>query len=223
MSQTIKSIDLGGVNAFLIETNSGFILVDTGFSNKRSDLDRVLAAAGCKPGDLKLIILTHGDSDHAGNAAYLCGKYGAKTAIHADDAGMVERCDMSWNRKPKPDRIALWFRVMTWFFSTFSKEDKFDVFKPDLILADGQDLSDYGLDAGVVHLPGHSKGSIGVLTPSGDLICGDLIYNLTSPSSIFIDDLAAYQTSIARLKTLPITNVYPGHGKPFLLSAFIKN
>ncbi len=105
MQQAIKTIHLllpyhlGSVNCYLIETDTGYILIDTGGSNKRTDLERELASAGCKPGNLKLIVITHGDFDHTGNARYLREKYGTKIAIHPDDAGMLERGDMFWNRK----------------------------------------------------------------------------------------------------------------------------
>ena len=62
---------LGSVNCYLIKTNTGHILIDTGCSNKRTDLEKELEGAGCQPSNLKLIVLTHGDFDHAGNAAYL--------------------------------------------------------------------------------------------------------------------------------------------------------
>jgi len=77
-----------------METDAGFILIDTGCSNKRVELEKRLESAGCKPGDLKLIVLTHGDFDHTGNAAYLRKKFGAKIAMHHEDSGMVERGDM---------------------------------------------------------------------------------------------------------------------------------
>jgi len=69
MPQEIKTIrlllpyHLGSVNCYLIETDTGYILIDTGGSNKRTDLEKELASAGCKPGYLKLIVLTHGDFD----------------------------------------------------------------------------------------------------------------------------------------------------------------
>ena len=47
------------------------MLIDTGKPEKRADLVARLERAGCRPGDLRLIVLTHGDYDHAGNAAYL--------------------------------------------------------------------------------------------------------------------------------------------------------
>jgi len=87
----LKAINLGGVNCFLLKAGSGFVLIDTGFKSKRVRLEKELVKVGYKPGDLELIILTHGDSDHADNAAYLRDKYKAKIAMHKDDAGMVEK------------------------------------------------------------------------------------------------------------------------------------
>jgi hydroxyacylglutathione hydrolase len=100
MRQEIKTINLllpyhlGSVNCYLIETETGYILIDTGGSNKRTDLEKELESAGCQPGYLKLIVLTHGDFDHTGNAAYLRKKFGTTIAMHDDDSGMVERGDM---------------------------------------------------------------------------------------------------------------------------------
>lgn len=220
MEQEIKAIHLGGVNCYLVKTGAGHILIDTGFKGKRLKLEKELAGAGCKPGDLKPIILTHGDSDHVDNAAYLREKYGAKIAMHKDDAGMVERGDMGWNRKAEPDHMSLLFKIM----SHVVKPGKFATFKPDLLIDESFDLSAYGLDAKVLHLPGHSKGSIGVLTPGGDLFCGDLLYNFFGrPNSQFIDDLAAFDASIEKISKLNVKTVYPGHGRPFSLDRFLVN
>lgn len=214
MAPEIKAIGRGGVNCYLLKTSSGFVLIDTGFKSKRAKLEKKLAGAGCKPGDLKLIILTHGDSDHADNAAYLREKYEAKIAMHKDDAGMVERGVMGWNRKARPDRMSLLFKIIT----RVVKPGKFATFKPDLYIDETFDLSAYGLAAKVLHLPGHSKGSIGVLTANGDLFCGDLLYNFFGrPNSQFIDDMSAFNASIDKVKKLNVQTVYPGHGKPFPL------
>lgn len=176
--------------------------------------------SNCLPGDLKLIILTHGDSDHAGNAAYLRKKYGAQIAIHTDDVGMVERGDMGWNRKAKSDRVSLIFRIMIRVFPLFFKAAKFEVFKPDFAIDESSDLSVYGLDARVVHLPGHSKGSIGVATAAGDLFCGDFVYNVAGFG--LIDDLRAHRESLDKVSKLDIRTIYPGHGKPISIGRFRK-
>ena len=95
----------------------------------------------------------------------------------------------------------------------------FETFEPDVLLEDGEDLSAYGLDARVVHLPGHSSGSIGVLTDDGDLFCGDLLVNVMGPSlHYYTDDLAQANESIRKLSDLGVETVYPGHGKPFPLN-----
>jgi glyoxylase-like metal-dependent hydrolase (beta-lactamase superfamily II) len=225
MKAETKVINLGGVNCYLVRIGGGFILIDTGVAARRADLERELVSAGCQPGHLKLIILTHGDSDHADNAAYLRDKYGALIAMHQSDAGMVERGDMSWNRKARADRVALGFRlimVVSGVVQRFRGPARFDTFTPDLILTDGADLAGYGFDARVLHLPGHSKGSLGILTARGELFCGDLLYNFGKPGALFLDDLADFRASLARLEKLEIGTVYPGHGKSFPLERFTR-
>jgi glyoxylase-like metal-dependent hydrolase (beta-lactamase superfamily II) len=221
MSKGIKIIDVGGVNCYLLEADDGFVLIDTGFSAKRMFLDEVLKKALNKPGEvpkkLKFVILTHGDSDHAGNCKFLRENYDAKIAMHFEDSKMVENGDMSWNRKSKPDKISFTFRLFT---LAFGKNSIFDTFQPDIYLQDGQNLAEFGLSAKVMYLPGHSKGSIGVLTNEGDLFCGDLIYNFAGFS--YIDNLEDFKESINKLKELDINTLYPGHGKPFSINYFNK-
>jgi hydroxyacylglutathione hydrolase len=208
---------LGKVNCYLIKTDAGFILVDTGSSNKGNYLENALKSAGCQSGNLKLIILTHGDFDHAGNAAYLRKKFGTQVAMHEDDSIMVERGDMFCNRK----KGNFFIRMVTPILFGFGKSERF---KPDLPIVDGYTLSEYGFDAKALHLPGHSKGSIGVLTSGGDLFCGDLLINGAKPSlNSIMDDLETAHNSVEKLKKLSINTVYPGHGKPFPMELFLKD
>ena len=205
-------LNMGAVNSYLVRTGRGCVLIDTGGSNQRAALAKELAGAGCWPGRLDLIVITHGDFDHIGNAAYLRQKFGAKIAMHRDDAGMAERGDMSWNRK----KGGLVLRTLVPLFFRFAQADRFS---PDLYLEDGDDLSSHGFDTRVLHLPGHSRGSIGVLAGDG-LFCGDLLDNTKRPAlNALIDNMAAAQASVERLTALEIDTVYPGHGEPFPLEA----
>ncbi len=202
---------LGSVNCYLIETGTGYILIDTGASNQRTALERELKSAGCSPSALQLIILTHGDFDHIGNAAYLRDVFGADIAMHRDDAGMAERGDMFWNRQ-SGNVLIRWLAPILFRFGKSSR------FAADLFVDEGYDLSGYGLAAQVVALPGHSKGSIAVLTTDGDLFCGDLFDNTEQPVlNAIMDDRAAALVSVEKLEKLLIRNVYPGHGRPFLM------
>jgi len=223
MPQEIKAFSLllpyrlGSVNCYLIKTNTGYILIDTGCTRKRTDLVKELESAGCKPGNLQVIVLTHGDFDHSGNAAYLRKKFGARIAMHHDDSAMVEGGNMFWNRS----KSNILIRMIAPILFRFGKSERF---KPDSYIEDGEDLSENGFDARVLHIPGHSKGSIGILTSSGDLFCGDLLENIHKPNlNSIMDNLTTANTSVEKLNKLSIRTVYPGHGKPFPMDVFIKN
>jgi glyoxylase-like metal-dependent hydrolase (beta-lactamase superfamily II) len=205
------------VNCYLVRSGDGFVLIDTAMSNQRPIIERELESAGCQPGNLRLIVLTHGDFDHCGNAAYLRQKFHAKVAMHFDDAGMVERGDMFWNRK-QPNPLV---RTLPGFFIRLTEANRF---RPDLYIKEGDNLSEYGFDANVIEIPGHSRGSIGLLTAAGDLFCGDLLGNRGRPRLwAIMDDLPAAFASIEKLRHLEINTVYPGHGQPFPMEQFIEN
>ena len=224
MNQEIIPIQLklpyrmGNVNCYLAKTGTGVILVDTGSPKNCVELETELDQAGCNSTNLRLIILTHGDFDHTGNAAYIKKKYNAKIAMHPEDSQMVEQGDMFLNRE-KGNFIQSWI-VKTLF--GFGKSRRF---KPDVEVTDGFDLTEYGLDARVIHIPGHSKGSIGVLTSDGQLICGDLFENTNENDSpkinSLMDDLEEAKRSINKLNNLKINNVYPGHGRSFRMDSFV--
>ncbi len=204
------------MNSYLLGTGDGYVLIDTGRPEKRSNLDARLEAAGCCQGDLKLILITHGDYDHAGNATFLREKHGSVIAMHRSDAGRVMKADWNLGIKHKPDKFPLPLRMASHLF----RPGPFETFRPDLYLEDGQSLIDFGLDATVFHLPGHTRGSVGVLTADGSLFCGDLLDNLIGRPGLqfFINDMAEARASLERVRHLEVDRVYPGHGKPFELS-----
>lgn len=223
MPQEIKTIRLplpfrlGSVNCYLLKNETGCLLIDTSGANQRAELAKALETTGCRPGNLKLIVLTHGDFDHTGNAAYLRQKFGAKVAMHSGDAGMLERGDMSWNRQK--GRFLLG-KVVPILFK-FGQSERC---KPDLHLEDGDSLAEFGFDARIIHLPGHSKGSIGILASFCDpsaglrraLFCGDLFENTKRPVlSSIMDDLALANASLEKLVDFEISTIYPGHGLSF--------
>ena len=221
MNQEVITIHLK-VPCYLVRIKDGFVLIDTGDASDCVALEKFLDQAKVTPGNLKLILLTHGDFDHTGNAAFLQKKYGVKIAMHADDMGMIERGDQGWNRKAKPDRVTAFGKTIIIISSLFAKSVKLNPFRPDIFVENGYDLSTYGFDAKVLHLPGHSKGSIGILTAEGNLFCGDLLMNMFKPDFHFlIDDLVDFDASIKKLERIEIKTVYPGHGKPFLMERFI--
>lgn len=210
----IHRIKTGFVNCYLIKTESGFFMIDTGIASKRIELVSELEHTGCKPENLVLILVTHGDSDHCGNCAYLREKFGAKIAMHPAEAEIVASGEMLSSRRPRQSPLR---KILIKSLTPFVSLKKSDRFTADLSIEDGTDLSDWEFNARVLHLPGHSNGSIGVLTADGELFCGDLIDNNDIPRLHMVDDPAAANASLEKLRQFMIKIVYPGHGAPFTM------
>jgi glyoxylase-like metal-dependent hydrolase (beta-lactamase superfamily II) len=214
----ILPVRLSMVNCYLLKTDHSYALVDTGFSWRRRVLREALDASGCRPGDLKLILITHADFDHTGNCVWLHKTYGAPVAMHRAEAAAVERGRMFLSRKNRPHPLP---RALFDFASLFF----FRRFRPDLIVNEGDDLARYGLDARIIHIPGHSTGSIGLLTSDGGFFCGDLLTTKDGKPArgALVDDAAEMEASIERLNSLAVNTVYPGHGRPFTMREYIEN
>lgn len=78
-------------NTWLFQDPQGLkFLIDTGHPLERLPLLADLWAAGIRmPGDLTAILLTHRHSDHAGNAAFLRKRFGARVICHREDAALL--------------------------------------------------------------------------------------------------------------------------------------
>jgi hydroxyacylglutathione hydrolase len=223
MSQEIQTISLSGTNCYLVETDRGHILIDTGFSFQRSKLEKELDRKGCKPGNLELIVITHGDIDHTGNCSYLREKYGARIAMHEGDTEMCMKDGTTRDRGKIPadfplPLMVLWLTkgLLTFALGQVRWRKPFDRFEPDLLMEEGQSLTEYGFDAKILYTPGHSIGSISVLTADGNLMCGDMFSNAWG-RILQSTDKAGFE----RLKELGVETFYPGHGSPFSMERLI--
>jgi hydroxyacylglutathione hydrolase len=223
MAARIARIAVGGYGNFscyLIAVDDGFILVDTGTPPTREALEKGLAEAGCVPGKLRLVLLTNGLMDSSGNGAWVRRVFGAPTAVHALDAaimtdsGGVER---EW-RSPA-------FAFLSRLTAPLARKVTAlrESFPPDLCIGEDFGLSAYGWDARIVHVPGYSKGSIGILTPEGDFLSGNLVTNTWNQyvSPYVADSYAELYRSLDKILDLPITTVYPLCGPPFPMERLV--
>src|SRR5262249_14790093 len=96
--------------------------------------------------------------------------------------------------------------------------------EPDIVINSEISLSAFGVDARILHTPGHTSGSISILTPEGDAIVGDLlmggylggrIRRHTPTFHYFAEDFALLRANLERLmrEHSPV-NVFPSHGGP---------
>jgi len=212
MSQSVYVIR-AGINCVFVKGEAGSLLIDTGPRNARKNLLRGLEAAGHRAGSRLTLLLTHGDTDHTGSVDVLREEHHAHLACHKAESPVLAGGDMTRNRKDRPDRMPWYFRALLPLGFLFGRGPRIG---PDTELEDGQSLQAFGVEGTVYHLPGHSRGSLGVLLPTGELACGDLFWNTRRPRlHPLIDDLDQARASIQRIRQLPVRTIIPAHGRPF--------
>lgn len=202
---TVQRIACGIVSCYLVSGKDGNILIDT---CNASDEDSIFEAL--KGANVKLILLTHGHTDHCGAAAGLSKRLNAPIAMHEADVELIAH----------PDARALYAhtplgRVMAKTSKRTMAGMTVPPFQPDLLVEDGFDLSPYGVSARVVALPGHTLGSVGVLTERGDMVVGDAASHMIRPTGARIyEDRQRMEESLGVIKRLCTGLVYVGHGSP---------
>ena len=79
-----------GIAAYLIKTSAGAILIDGTLAANAGMIERNIAAAGVRPRDVKLILVTHAHFDHAAAVAALKRVTGARVVAGAGDVRALE-------------------------------------------------------------------------------------------------------------------------------------
>lgn len=208
----IHRIAGGNVNCYIVADNDKAILIDTGRTRYR---DKILEK--CREFHVGLIVLTHGHMDHCQNAAYLADALHIPIAMNKKDMNLIPD-----NRKQ--DLFAKTFLgkiVLSVSLSSFEK-DSLEVFEPIIYLENDDDLSEYGIAAKVVELPGHTKGSIGIKI-DGNLFVGDALMNMFYPTvSMLYADEQEMLSSAKYISELGDKTIYFGHGKPKINRKWVK-
>lgn len=83
------------------------------------------------------------------------------------------------------------------------------------ILEEGDRIETGDRSLRVLHLPGHSPGSIGLLDEeNGDFFAGDAIYRGRLIDDLPGSDVQAYRKTMRRLLQIEFSRAYCGHGEP---------
>ncbi len=206
MSLTIHALNLRMSLAYLIENEQGVYLVDAGLSGEEGRILNYLRKIDRS--DLKLIFITHAHLDHYGSAAALRRLTGAPIAIHGADARAMES---GHTRLGSANGLG---RVIASCLPLVHPLLKPEPAEADLLLEHGDLLNGIGLNAELLHTPGHTAGSSCLLVEERLAFVGDLITNSGKPrlQRYFAQDWTLIPQSFKLLLDRRPELAYTGHG-----------
>ncbi|MFI6447135.1 MBL fold metallo-hydrolase [Kitasatospora sp. NPDC050543] len=168
-----------------------------------------------------LVVLTHAHLDHVGGAHEF-----RERAAHPADAAILaagvpaslygaelyEKLGINAEGEPVPDLLIKDLPYPEYDPRTYRVEAV--TLSRQLDDGDQIDLGDRTLT--VLHLPGHSPGSIALLEErTGVLFSGDVVYDGYLIDDLPDSDVPAYRRSMESLAQLDVSVVHPGHGRSF--------
>jgi hydroxyacylglutathione hydrolase len=209
----VHTISLGVSQAYLLAAHTGLYLIDAGIPRQQGRIMRAMQSL--QRDDLKLIFITHAHFDHYGSAAALREITGAEIAIHRADADAMARGDTLLGEPRSRGRIAAPFLPFAEFIVGAVATPA------DIVLDDGDSLQDWGLDAALLHTPGHTDGSSCLLVEGRLAFVGDLLSAGRRPhvQRFYAEDWDQIPASLARLQAAHPERLYAGHGRRALTAS----
>ncbi|MEK8033774.1 MBL fold metallo-hydrolase [Ideonella sp. DXS29W] len=223
----IPILPMGMVNAHLVVSRAGAILVDAGLPDTEASVHRALQREGLGWGDLRLIVVTHAHIDHAGNAARLRQLSRAPVCAHRGDLDhYLQRRPMSFCPTGLFGRL---------FLRSGLIQRPYDALEPDILLHAEEvlDLARFGIDGQVRPTPGHTAGSLSVCLDDGHALVGDLVasgillggiaWTSRAKSPPFEDEPALVARTLGRLADEGARRFYLGHGGPITADEVLRH
>jgi glyoxylase-like metal-dependent hydrolase (beta-lactamase superfamily II) len=205
----LHRIELEIVGAYVLDTDDGRVLVDTGLPNTQGALTEAIDAIGGPAPEL--VVLTHAHLDHVGGLGAFAG---TKVAAHTEEADLLAQGETSRGLVPA-DHCPPDLREQ------IKHKPRIDPVDVDVRLSDGDAVPGFP-SLKVVHTPGHSAGHISLLWDhaGGVLIVGDAAANfgqiILPPVA---EDFELTERSLRRLAELDFESAAFGHGPPIASGA----
>ncbi|WIM99342.1 MBL fold metallo-hydrolase [Actinoplanes oblitus] len=211
---SVRPIAVAGrhsINAYLLLGRRP-VLVDAGLPGTGRRIVDGIAGHGVDPADLALIVLTHAHIDHFGAAAHVSRLTGAPIAAHRADLVPYRAGRAREPYLPTGPFGAVMSRLPALHHTVQPVE-------PEVVLDGPQRLDDFGVAGSIMPTPGHTAGSVSVLTDAGDLVAGDLVASPFLGSITgrpanppFHDDPVTNLASLRAMLALKPVALHVGHG-----------
>ena len=201
----VRTIATKGASSFVVLGDTGCVLVDTGMDRDIRTLERGLDCLGVGLERIALVVVTHAHLDHCGALAALRLACKAPVAAQRIEAPFLERGEPS----PTVPRNGSG-RALNHLFRNMRNAPC----PVDIIVDEELDLSPYGVDARVIRTPGHTPGSLSVVTGDGQAIVGDLFRGKPGRRSLglFCADEADSRGSLAKIAATSPSRIFLAHG-----------
>ena len=222
--------DLSGyTNVYVLEGDEGNILIDAGWDAPESlwALREGLKADRLKLQDIKKIVITHIHPDHYGLASKVKQLTGARVAMHRIEAEFInprykdfevllKETEKVLRRNGVPQAELPELKDASLWMNQFVTPDL-----PEILLDDGDNISNGSFEIRVIETPGHSPSHICLYEArkkvlfSGDHVLYDITPHIGFNPQSGDNPLGDYISSLKKLERLEVNFVLPGHGPVF--------
>jgi glyoxylase-like metal-dependent hydrolase (beta-lactamase superfamily II) len=198
----------GRSNSYLICTDNGNVLVDTGRKNKKSLLIKNLKKLHVEK--IEWLIVTHTHFDHCENAGFLQKKFKCEIVVAEKGLSNAKRGYATLPRGTNPfsktiSGLGNQFIFRLFHYESFTPEHTFDEFFS---------FSIPGIDIELIATSGHSDDSISIIVNNEIALVGDAMFGIFKNSIFppFADNPAKMVESWEKLLDTNCHIFLPGHG-----------
>ncbi len=217
------------VNAYLIQGEDGYILIDVGWNTTKAfdSLQKQLAEIGVNIKDISRIVLTHVHPDHYGMAGRVKQLSGASMVMHEIDREVIEPRYIKMDQLLEQTEHCLLINgvpldeALDLRNATVGLEQYVIPIYPDFTFRGGETITTDMFTFKVLWTPGHSPGHICLYEPekkiliSGDHILPKITPNIGLHPQSNENPLGRYIDSLNNMKKLDAELILPGHEHPF--------
>lgn len=212
-------VRLGMTHVYLLPGSAGYLLIDAGPRGCAEPFARSIRRLGISLRQIRLILVTHVHFDHVGSLQAIQKNCDAPVMVHYAEAGLLRRGQVVLPPGTQPLTRRL-IRFANRHPNRVKRMFRFDPVRPDRVISAPLDLTPFGFDARVLPTPGHTPGSLTVITASGQAFVGDLAVNYLPGGRgpfwpPFGDSRRLIRDSWQTLRNQGVTTIYPAHGGPF--------